>query len=406
MTTRVHLRPALLGSLGAGLALAVTAGLAPAVATTDAPEGAGNDAYVVAPSDAERRSAADTSARRAQAEQVRRPLVVAHRGASGYRPEHTLAAYQLGIRMGADYIEPDLVATKDGRLVARHENEISGTTNVEDVPEFADRETTKSIDGVPVTGFFTEDFTLAELRTLRAEERLPDVRPDNTRYDGRFEIPTFEQVLRMVRDHNARPGRDVGLYIETKHPTFFDSIGLSLEEPMLRALRRFGFEEPGSKVFLQSFETGNLQELDAMTDLPLVQLMNNTGAPYDLVVKGDPRTYEDLASRRGLRGVSAYADGVGPEKSLVIPRNPDGSADRRTALVGDAHEFGMLVHVFTIRDENQFMATDWRRGTDPDATGNVFGEITSYLEAGVDGFFADYPDSGVDARDAWVASNR
>ncbi|WP_299050803.1 glycerophosphodiester phosphodiesterase [uncultured Nocardioides sp.] len=404
MTTRVPaLRRALLGSLSAGLALAVTATVAPpGSATTDPPL----DAPRSVPSDAAQRSAADTSAQRAARGQVRRPLVTAHRGASGYRPEHTLAAYQLGIRLGADYVEPDLVSTKDGRLVARHENEISGTTNVDDLPQYADRETTKTIDGEPITGFFTEDFTLAELRTLRAEERLPDVRPDNTRYDGRFQVPTFEEILRLVRDHNAKPGRDVGLYIETKHPTYFDSIGLSLEEPMVRTLRRFGFDEPRSKVFLQSFETGNLRELDSMTDLPLVQLMDVVGGPYDLEAKGDPTTYEDLASRQGLRGVSEYADVVGPEKTLVIPRNADGSADRRTALVGDAHEFGMRVHVFTIRDENQFMATDWRRGDDPNAKGNVFGEITSYLDAGIDGFFADYPDSGVDARDAWVAANR
>ena len=187
------------------------------------------------------------------------PIVIGHRGASGYRPEHTLAAYRLAIRLGADYVEPDLVSTKDGVLVARHENEISGTTDVADHPEFADRRTTKTIDGRPVTGWFTEDFTLAELKTLRAKERLPQVRPDNTRYDGRFEIPTLNEVLDLVKQESHREGRKIGVYPETKHPTYFDSIGLSLEEPLVRTLRRHGLDQRTSKVFIQSFETANLK---------------------------------------------------------------------------------------------------------------------------------------------------
>src|SRR5690242_20240985 len=196
--------------------------------------------------------------------QVADPVVIAHRGASGYRPEHTLASYRLAIAMGADFIEPDLVSTKDGVLVARHENEISGTTDVADHPEFADRRATKVIDGRPVAGWFTEDFTLAELKTLRAKERLPQVRPDNTRYDGMFEVPTFEEVLALAKQESRRTGRRIGVYPETKHPTYFDGIGLSLEEPLVAALRRHGLDRPRAAVIIQSFETGNLRELDAM----------------------------------------------------------------------------------------------------------------------------------------------
>jgi glycerophosphoryl diester phosphodiesterase len=226
--------------------------------------------------------------------------VIAHRGASGYRPEHTLAAYQLAIRLGADYIEPDVVSTKDGVLVARHENEISGTTDVADHPEFADRRTTRTIDGREISGWFTEDFTLAELKTLRAVERLPDVRPANTRYDGRFEVPTLEEVLDLVRAESKRTGRTIGVYPETKHPTYFDSIGLSLEEPLVEALVENNLDKKRSKVIIQSFETQNLRDLDEMIDVPLAQLVNASGAPYDLVANGDPRTYADLVTEAGM----------------------------------------------------------------------------------------------------------
>lgn len=333
------------------------------------------------------------------------PIVIGHRGASGYRPEHTLAAYRLAIRLGADYVEPDLVATKDGVLVARHENEISGTTDVADHPEFAGRRTTKTIDGRPVTGWFTEDFTLAELKTLRAKERLPQVRPDNTRYDGRFEIPTLDEVLELVKDESRREGRKIGVYPETKHPTYFDSIGLSLEEPLVRTLRRHGLDKHKSKVFIQSFETGNLKQLDHLTRAPLVQLVDAAGAPYDLVAAGDPRTYADLVTPDGLDDIAEYADGVGTNKDLVLPRDPaTGATGEPSAVVDDAHDAGLIVHVWTLRDENQFMATNFRRGTNPNAKGNIFAEVTAFLEAGVDGMFADYPDSAVDAREEWVGT--
>ncbi|WP_370247154.1 glycerophosphodiester phosphodiesterase [Nocardioides sp.] len=330
------------------------------------------------------------------------PLVFGHRGASGYRPEHTLASYELAIRMGADYIEPDLVPTQDGVLVARHENEIGGTTDVAAHPEFADRRTTKTIDGVRVTGWFTEDFTLAELQTLRAKERLPQVRPANTRYDGRFTIPTFAQVVDLVQRYRAR-GYDVGIAPETKHPSYFDGLGLSPEEPLLRTLRRAGLDRRSSGVVIQSFEVSNLRDLARRTRVPLVQLTSATGGPADLAAAGT--TYADLLTPAGLRGVARYATWLGPEKSQVLPRDAAGATGIPSGLVDAAHDAGLKVVVYTVRDENQFMATNYRRGTDPNAAGDVFAEITDLLDAGVDGLFADMPDSAVDARDAWVASH-
>ena len=331
------------------------------------------------------------------------PLVIAHRGASGYRPEHTLAAYRLAIQMGADYIEPDLVSTKDGVLVARHENEISGTTDVADRPEFADRRTTKTIDGRAVTGWFTEDFTLEELRTLRAEERLPQVRPGNTRYDGRFPVPTFDEVLTLAREESRRRGVRIGVYPETKHPTYFDSLGLSLEEPLVAALRRHHLDRPNAPVMVQSFETANLRELATRVRVPLVQLVDASGSPYDTVAAGSPTPYRELVTAEGLREVATYADGLGAAKDLVLPRTATGALGEPSDLIEDAHAAGLLVHAWTMRDENQFMATDFRRGTDPNAKGDARAEIFAFLDAGVDGVFSDFADTAVDARDSWLA---
>ncbi len=325
-------------------------------------------------------------------------LVIGHRGASGYRPEHTLESYRVAIRMGADYVEPDLVSTKDGVLVARHENLITGTTDVSSRPEFADRQTTKTIDGTAVTGWFTEDFTLAELKTLRAKERLPQVRPENTRYDGRFEVPTLDEVLDLVQQEERRTHRRIGVYPETKHPTYFSSIGLPMEKSLLASLRRHHMDKPGSRVFLQSFETGNLRQLNKMTRLPIIQLVDATGAPYDLRATGDPRTYRDLTTPKGLREISKYADGVGPNKELVLPRNSAGNTTVPSALVRDAHREHLVVHVFTLRRENQFMAQNFRRGTDPNAVGDLAAEVRAFLDAGVDGLFTDNPDVAVQAR--------
>jgi glycerophosphoryl diester phosphodiesterase len=332
--------------------------------------------------------------------QLDRPLVLGHRGASGYRPEHTLASYELAIRLGADYVEPDLVSTKDGVLVARHENEISGTTDVAAHPEFAARRTTKTIDGVQVTGWFTEDFTLRELKTLRAKERLPQVRPGNTRYDGRFEVPTFEEVLRLVATWEHKLHRKIGVAPETKHPTYFDSIGLSLEEKVVRQLRKAGKDKRSSKVVIQSFEVSNLQDLDRLTDVPLVQLTSATGGPFDLAAQGT--TYADIVSAAGLRSLSRYADWVGPDKSQVLPRDAAGATGTPSALVRDAHRAGVRVVVYTVRDENQFLPTNFRVGTDPNAKGDVRGEVEALLDAGLDGVFCDYADSCVDARDGWL----
>jgi len=330
----------------------------------------------------------------------RRPLdalVVGHRGASGYRPEHTLAAYELAIDQCADYIEPDLVMTRDGVLVARHENEIGGTTDVEDHPEFADRETVKVIDGRPIAGWFTEDFTLAELKTLRAEERIPDVRPQNTAFDGMYEVPTLEEVIQLAQASRTCDGRPVGIYPETKHPTYFDSIGLSMEEPLVELLDRYRYRGAGAPVIIQSFEVSNLQDLDTMTEVPLAQLINCSGAPYDFVATGDPRTYRDLVSRSGLDFVAGYADGIGACKDVLIPRNADGTLGRPTPVIDDAHDRGLVVHGWTFRAENRFLPTEYRSSADPDALGDMEGEVRAFVEAGMDGFFTDHPDRGAAA---------
>ena len=331
------------------------------------------------------------------------PIVIGHRGAPGYRPEHTLASYKLAIQMGADYIEPDLVSTKDGVLVARHENDITGTTDVADHPEFADRLTTKTIDGKSVTGWFTEDFTLAELKTLRAKERLPAVRPQNTRYDGRFEVPTFDEVLDLVERESRRRGEVVGVYPETKHPTYFRSIGLALEKPLVAALRAHHLDRPNAEVYIQSFETGNLKALSDQVKVPLVQLVDASGAPYDLQASGDGRTYADLVTPRGLREISTYADAVGANKDLVLPRNEAGETTEPSELVDDAHAAGLDVHVWTMRDENQFMARNYQNGADPNAKGDAVAEYEDFFDAGVDGVFSDNPDTAVDAREEWLS---
>jgi glycerophosphoryl diester phosphodiesterase len=329
-----------------------------------------------------------------------RPLVIAHRGASGYRPEHTLAAYELGARMGADYIEPDLVITKDGVLVARHENEISQTTDVADHPEFADRRTTKTIEpGLTLTGWFTEDFTLAELKTLRAKERIPDVRQENTIYNGRYQVPTLQEVIDLARRLSRELDREIGIYPETKHPTYFQEIGLPLERPLVATLRRNGLDDRRDKVFVQSFETTNLRELDGRIDTPLVQLLDSEERrPADLAQQGDPRTYGDLATDAGLRDIAEYADGVGPWKNYIVPRDGAGASQPPTDFVRRAHRAGLIVHTWTFRNENQFLPLELRSGPDPNAYGDAFAEYEQFFELGVDGVFSDNPDTAVEAR--------
>ncbi len=332
-----------------------------------------------------------------------RPIVIAHRGASGERPEHTLEAYRVAIGVGADFVEPDLVATKDGMLVCRHENEVSGTTDVASRPEFAARRTAKVVDGVPVTGWFTEDFTLAELKTLRARERLPGLR--GTAFDGRFEVPSFEELLALVAAENARPEREsrpVGVYPETKHPSYFEALGLPLEQRLLDALRRHGLDRPDAPVFIQSFEVGNLKRLATLTRVALVQLIDARGGPWDASPGAPARRYAEMIRPEGLREIAAYARAIGPDKSLVLPRDLSGRLLPPTRLVSDAHAAGLLVHVFTLRAENQFLPAGFRRPGGPAVRGDLAAEATAFLEAGVDGFFADQPELAVGARDAFL----
>ena len=320
-----------------------------------------------------------------------RPLVVAHRGASGYRPEHTLAAYALAIQQGADYIEPDLVSTRDGVLVARHENEISATTDVATRREFADRATTKTIDDVEVSGWFTEDFTVEELKTLRVRERLPAVRPANRRYDGHFDVATLDEILDLATRARTVTGGPVGVYPETKHPSYFRSIGLPIEEPLLSSLGRHGYEAE-APVFLQSFETQNLQLLASTTDYRLIQLIEPVGSPFDLTSSGDPRTYHDLVSEDGLKSISSYAYGVGLPKSVMIPRDEAGTLLHPSPVIDRAHEVGLAVHGFTFRQENFFLPQQYRVGTDPVVAGDLRGEINAFVRAGLDGIFVDQSD--------------
>ena len=327
------------------------------------------------------------------------PLVIGHRGASGYRPEHTLASYRLAIGLGADYIEPDLVSSKDGVLVARHENEIGATTDVASHPEFASRRATKTIDGLPITGWFTEDFTLAELKTLRAKERIPALRPTNTAFDGLEQIPTLQEVIDLARRN------DVGIYPETKHPSYFDGIGLSLEEPLVATLTRNGYTKRSSPVFIQSFEVSNLKELKRMTKVPLVQLISDVGKPFDFVLSGDPRTYADLATPAGLREIARYADGAGANKNLIVPRDSANRLLSPTSFVRDAHRAGLVVHPWTFRRENSFLPEDFRQGNSASpvyeaATGDFPAELRLFYRLGVDGVFSDNPDVAVAARTA------
>jgi len=321
-------------------------------------------------------------------------IVIAHRGASGERPEHTLASYTLAIEQGADYIEPDLVLTKDGVLVARHENEISETTNVADKAEFAGRKTTKTIDGQKMTGWFTEDFTLAELKTLRAKERLPQLRSANMAFDGQFEIPTFDEILALAKAQSAVTGRTIGIYPETKHPSYFTAIGLPHEAPLLAALTQYGHVEKSAPVFIQSFEVENLKALRPKTKLRLIQLMAETGSPPD---RSDV-TYAQMASAEGLKIVATYADGIGPNKAMVIPRTLLGNLGNPTTLVADAHKVGLAVHPWTFRRENYFLPLAQKSGVDPRGVGDLNAEIKAYLATGVDGIFSDNVTEAVAAR--------
>jgi glycerophosphoryl diester phosphodiesterase len=322
---------------------------------------------------------------------VSAPLLIAHRGASGSLPEHTLAAYSLAILQGADFIEPDLVATRDGVLVARHENEIGATTDVAQHEEFASRRRQQHIDGVLVEGWFTEDFTLAELRRLRVRERIAHLRPQNARHDGEFLIPTFQEILQLLTQVNAgrrvRGLAPVGVYPETKHPSHFASLGMPLEPLLLGALADGANDAP---VYIQSFEVSNLEALRTQCAYPLVQLMAVEGGPWDRAVSGERASYQDMTTPEGLRGIARYAAAIGVQKEMVLLPQADGRLVP-TALVHDAHAAGLAVHVWTFRAENHFLPVALRRGTDPAAPGDLDAEIGAFREAGVDGLFCDQP---------------
>ncbi len=337
------------------------------------------------------------------------PLILGHRGASGYRPEHTLASYRLAMDMGADFIEPDLVVTQDGQLVARHEPNISGTTDIANHPEFSDRRTIKNVDGNLEEGYFVEDFTLAELKTLRAIERLPF---RDQSYNGMFEVPTLREIIALVKSYEKETGRRVGIYPETKHPSYFRQQGLALEERLLDILQDTGFTDP-KRVFIQSFEFTNLKDIfpallaDRGIKLPLIQLFDEFDTqPYDFVLADRKETYGDLIQRESLLNlVSKYASGIGVWKNSFVKRMPispaidlngDGKAEVTERLTGEvlpvvanAHEAGLLVHTYTLRNEERYIAAGYS---------SVFDEYQSLIELGVDGFFSDFPDTAFEAR--------
>ncbi|MEU4250997.1 glycerophosphodiester phosphodiesterase [Amycolatopsis sp. NPDC026612] len=330
------------------------------------------------------------------------PVIIGHRGAPGYRPEHTLASYELAYRMGVDWVDVDLVPTKDGQLVARHEPEIGGTTDVAKHPEFANRKKTVVLDGVTTTGWFTQDFTLAELKTLRAVERIPQNRPHNTLYNGRYQIASYQEVLDLTRRLGRELHRTLGTYPEVKHSTFFQSIGNPTEPKLVAILKRNGLDRPDAPAIIQSFEVSNLIALHKQVRTPLLQLTSATGAPADFVANGDKRTYADLVTPQGLRDVAKYAKYLGPDKAQIIPRDKNDNLGTPTALVADAHRAGLKVQPYTFRNENPFLPANLRSSAEPDAYGDVFTEEAAFFKAGVDGFFADQPDTALESLHAFL----
>lgn len=352
-----------------------------------------------------------------------KPLIIGHRGAAGYLPDHTLEGYRKAIEMGADFIEPDLVATRDGALVARHEPNITATTDVSQRPEFANRKTKKMVDGVEEEGWFVSDFTLAEIKTLRAIQPLSDREP---RYNGLYQIPTFVEILDLAKTEGTKAGRTVGVYPETKHSTYHARLGLPLEDRLLATLAQYGYTSKSSPIIVQSFEVANLKYLRSKTQVRLVQLVdandvNPDGSmdltapydkPYDFAVAGDARTFASLLTPAGLQEVKTYADGIGPWKPYLIPSmlvdrnndgepddlNGDGKIDERdrlmmapTNVVKDAHAAGLFVHAYTFRSEAKRLASDFK--------GDPAAEYRLFYNLGVDGVFSDFADQAKAARD-------
>jgi len=385
-TTSPRTRLLLVGAALAGLVTVPAAGALPSAAASIAP------------------ALAQTADHRKHDRQAG-PVVYAHRGASGYRPEHTWGAYDLAASMGADYIEPDLVMTKDRVLVDRHEPEISGTTDVAQHPEFAPRRTTKTLDGVQVTGWFVEDFTLAELRTLRAVERLPALRQHNTLYDGLWQVPTFEETLRWRAELSRREGRTIGIIPEIKHSTYLHSQGLDPEKALVGLVTKYGLNRKGAPLWVQSFEWGNLERLreELGYRAKLVFLADATGGPYDLVAAGTPRSYDQMLTPASLALLARVVDGIAPYKERVVPRTPTGGLGEPTALVRDAHRAGLQVTIWTLRAENQFLPPALRLGSNPSDHGKALDEDLAYIRAGIDGMFCDQPDICLQARSMFLA---
>ncbi|MCH7382254.1 glycerophosphodiester phosphodiesterase [Acinetobacter dispersus] len=349
--------------------------------------------------------------------QLPKILVIGHRGASALRPEHTLASYQKAIDDGADFIEPDLVSTKDGVLVARHENEIGGTTNVSTLSQFADRKKNKVIDGTRFdNGWFTEDFTLNELQQLKARERIPQFRPDNQKYNDLYPVPTLEQIIELADAHYKKTGKIIGLYIETKHPTYFQKQNLAMEDTLLKTLSKYQYTRDIAPIYLQSFEVGNLKYLKNQLDLhksvkhaQLIQLYDAPDArPADYVDQNNPKTYADLATAQGLKDVAAYANGVGPSKAYIFK---DVASGETTTFVADSHKVNLKVHPYTFRPENNFLPTTLKCSIDPAKaaercpTGSLK-EMQLYLKAGIDGLFTDDPALGRQAVQNYQATTK
>lgn len=323
-------------------------------------------------------------------------LIIAHRGASALRPEHTLAAYQKAIDDGADFIEPDLVSTKDGILVARHENEISGTTNIATMPQFGQRYRNNMIDGVAISGWFTEDFTYAELNLLKARERIPDIRPDNVKYNDQENIPSLEQIIELAEKNYKKTGKVIGLYIETKHPSYFQRIGLAMEDPLLKTLSKYKYTREIAPIYLQSFEVANLKYMSDQLKLhkslkhaKIIQLYaGKTTQPADYVISGSKITYADMASKTGLSNVAKYADGVGPSKSYIVEYKPNAIT---TDFVKNAHDAGLKVHPYTFRPENEFLHSSLKCVGDNKkrCEAGLQKELEMFFKAGVDGVFID-----------------
>ncbi len=354
------------------------------------------------------------------------PIVIGHRGASGYRPEHTLAAYGLAIAQGANYIEPDLVMSKDGELLARHEpmlarvdlntdgsirygndgkpmlNRTDTSTNVWELPQYAGRLTVKTLDGVKVGGWWVEDFTAAEIRTdIRAQERLRDLRTGNNAFNDQFTIPTLQEVIDLAKAKSLELGRPIGIYPETKHPTYFkahaESNGLvRMEDRLLQVLHTNYGNNANAPVYIQSFEVSNMQYVGNRTDIRVVQLLSGSGRPYDFTVSGDTRTYADLATAAGLDFINDYAQGVGANTSLMIPLVA-GRLGTPTNLVANAHAKGLEIHGWTFRAENIFLPNEFDSSANPAQFGNLGGQVQAFLALGMDGFFTDHPDIGVAA---------